>query len=158
MTTYGIGDAILKYPTLIAERDWSSPDLAPANMPRIAVHLGASEPRKVPPNPEKLIEKLLHATPNFVMLGNEYEDLPPRLHLHIDAVLRARKFIGTLSVFNVVAQVAKIPSFVFVNGSIKDPKIYDLMARNLARVCPWNTGQYTIDQLYDEAVEWAMTP
>ena len=149
MTAYGIGDAILKYPTLIGPR-------SDRLMSYIAVHLGASEPRKIPPNPEKLIDKLLDKTPNFMMLGNEYQDIEPRLHLHIDVVLRARKFIGTLSVFNVIAQVARVPSFVFVNGSIKDQKIYDLMARNQARVCPWNTGQYTIDQLYDEAVEWAM--
>lgn len=149
MTAYGIGDAILKYPTLIGPR-------IDIPMPYIAVHLGASEPRKIPPNPEKLIDKLLDKTPNFMMIGSEYNDIEPRLHLHIDAVLRARKFIGTLSAFNVVAQVARIPSFVFVNGSIKDPKIFDLMARNLARVCPWNTGQYSIEELYDEAVAWAM--
>jgi hypothetical protein len=157
MTVFGLGDAILKFPGLIEKPE---PGLMPSwarDMPYIAVHLGASDQRKLPPEPQLLERKLEEAEVNTVYVGTEYLDLPhPNdLRVHIDAVSDARGFIGTLSAFNCVAQIMRVPSFVFVNMSIKDPKIYDLMAKNQARVCPWNTGQYPIGQLYDEAVEWA---
>jgi hypothetical protein len=69
-------------------------------------------------------------------------------------VKRARKFIGTMSAFNCVAQIMEIPSFVLVNRSIKEPLIERYMQANLSVVEPWNTGR-PIGQVYQDAVDWA---
>jgi hypothetical protein len=142
---------LLKYPELIDDYD---PSLLPAQ-PYVAVHLGASTPNKIPPNPSVLTRGLLLAGVHFVLVGNEARDLPPILRLHIDVVKRARKFIGTLSVFNCVAQIKKIPSLVLVNRAVKDPSIYALMHANNAKIIEWNNGSYSHAQIYHYAVEWA---
>jgi len=101
-----------------------------------------------------LLEGLLHAGVHFVKVGNEADDLPTSLRLHIDVVKRASKFIGTLSMFNCVAQLMEIPSFVLVNRSIKEPLIYNYMLQNSAWIAPWNVGA-PVEEVYRTAVEWA---
>ncbi len=77
----------------------------------------------------------------------------PSLRLHIAVAQGAKKFIGPLSCFNCAAQLAKVPSFVIVNDSVKDPTIYSMMQGNGTRVVPFN-GRVTED-IHREAVEWA---
>ena len=146
----GRGDVLLKYPELLDDYD---PSLLPPQ-PYIAVHLHASHPDKQPPNPNLLRNGLIAAGVHYVELGDEAQELPPILRLHIDVVKRARKFIGTLSVFNVVAQIMEIPSFVLVDRSKSEPLIYSYMAANRAIVAPWNS-RWSIEQIYKGAVEWA---
>lgn len=148
----GLGDALLKYPELLGDYDRRE-RLLP-QQPYVAVHLGASTANKIPPDPHLLLEKLLWANVHFVLVGTEAHDLPPNLRLHIDVVKRARKFIGTMSAFNCVAQIMEIPSFVLVNRSIKEPLIERYMQANLSVVEPWNTGR-PIGQVYQDAVDWA---
>lgn len=154
----GIGDVLLRYPELIESLSASEADQLDCMTPYVAVHLGASAPEKIPPHHERLIGRLHNAGIHFLIVGNhpplESGFLIPKLRLHIEAVKRARKFIGTLSCFNVVAQLTKVPSFVLVNASIKEPFVYGLMHQNRARVEPWNVGK-SIEQIYTEAVEWA---
>lgn len=147
----GCGDALLKYPELLDDYD---PALLPPT-PYVAVHLFASHPHKQPPQPGLLLAGLRAAGVRTVLVGSEtQDDLPPILRLHIDVVKRARKFIGTLSVFNVVAQLKEIPAFVLVNRSLQEPLIYQYMAHNRSLVRPWNVGQ-AIEEIYREAVAWA---
>ena len=144
--------------------------------PYIALHLTAALPGRVPANPEKLLAGL--AGLRTVILGVETGDdgpsisgnrvgglhsklagtphilLPPKLRLHVAVAQRAAKFIGTVSCFNCAAQLARIPSFILCNSSFKDPPIYNMMAKNGARVEPWNVGK-PIEKIYREAVEWA---
>jgi hypothetical protein len=153
--TFGRGDAILRYPELIEGYDFPLAEWIRGKGRRyVAVHIHASSPHKVPPHPEILTGGLLRAGIPFVMLGSESFDLPPNFRLHADVARRAAKFIGTLSVFNVVAQVSKIPSFVLVNRSIKEPHIYALMEANRAQVVSWNVGD-PIESIYADAVRWA---
>jgi hypothetical protein len=153
----GRGDVLLKYPELLDDYD---PNLLPPQ-PYVAVHLHASHPSKIPPKEHILIEKLLAAGVRFVEVGNDVNSRPPMiLRLHIDVVKRARKFIGTLSVFNVVAQIMEIPSFVLVDRSKAEPLVYRYMQANSAIVRAWNNcppfGHFVpVEKIYQEAVEWA---
>jgi hypothetical protein len=161
MTFFGRGDAILRYPELI-EGYAHDPacihalDRIEQMEPYVAVHIHASEAKKIPPHPEILTGGLIRAGVPFVLVGNESHDMPPNFRLHADVVRKAAKFIGTLSVFNVIAQIAKVPSFVLVNRSVKEPVIYDLMERNGAWVTPWNVGN-TLEATYAEAIRWAQS-
>jgi hypothetical protein len=143
--------------------------------PYIAVHMAASQPGRVPANPEKLLAGL---SGRIVLLGIETSDdgpavignrvagirsklagtpyilLPPKLRLHVAVAQRATKFIGTVSCFNCAAQLAHVPSFILFNCSFKDPPIYDMMAKNGARTEAWNVGK-PVEQIYRDAVEWA---
>ena len=149
----GRGDALLKYPELLDDYD---PSLLPPQ-PYVAVHLFASHPNKSPPMWGLLIQGLRDAGVSAVYVGSEIwvgTELPPILRLHIDVVKRARKFIGTLSVFNAVAQIMEIPSFVLVNRALQEPLIYRYMYQNGAVIAPWNVGK-PIEAIYQEAIEWA---
>ena len=150
LVVIGRGDVLLKYPELLDDYD---PALLPPQ-PYVAVHLHASHPNKQPPTPNLLRNRLIAAGVQYVEVGDEAQELPPILRLHIDVVKRARKFIGTLSVFNVVAQIERVPSFVLVNRSIKEPTIYGLMQHNLALIEPWNVGR-PIEEIYRDAIAWA---
>lgn len=120
----------------------------------VAVHFGGSTFPKRPPNPTLLMRLLRESKVPYVIVGHEGEGAAPPLRTHIAIVKRADAFIGSLSCFNVVAQLDKIPSFVLVNRALKEPTIYSLMADNGARVEPWNVGK-PIEQIYAEAVEFA---
>jgi hypothetical protein len=152
-----------------------------AAKPYVTVHIAASLPEKVPPDIEKLLAGLAEARVRTVLVGVEAHDndkavkgnrtqgfrklldkypdlicLRPGLRLHIAAVMFSRKFIGTLSCFNCVAQLSAIPSFVIVNRALKEPGVYAMMARNHAIVRPWNApGIGAIDDIYRDAVTWA---
>ena len=148
----GRGDALLKYPELLDDYD---PALLPPQ-PYVAVHLFGSQPTKIPPKWGLLLKGLRDAKVRTILVGSETEDdLPPIFRLHIDVVKRARKFIGALSVFNAVAQIMEIPSFVLVNRSLHEPLIYQYMRANHAIVRPWNDGTRSVEAIYQEAVEWA---
>ena len=148
---FGCGDALLTHPGLLDDYD---PSLPPPQ-PYVAVHLHASLSIKQPPMPDLLRNGLLGAGVEYVEVGDEVQELPPILSLHIDVVKRARKFIGTMSVFNVVAQIKEIPSFVLINRSIHDALIFEYMTRNRSIVRAWNDGRHPIEDIYREAVEWA---
>ncbi len=150
----GRGDVLLKYPELIDDYD---PALLPPQ-PYVAVHLHASHPNKQPPTPNLLRNRLIAAGVPYVEVGDEAQELPPILRLHIDVVKRARKFIGTLSVFNVVAQIMEIPSFVLVNRALAEPLIYRYMYQNTAIIEAWNDGHKPVEQIYEDAVAWAALP
>ena len=159
MTFFGRGDAILRYPELIESYGHNTAaqeaiDRIDSFGPYVALHLTASEAKKIPPHPERLIEGLKEAGVAAVIVGEEGPDLPLNFRLHTDIVRNARKFIGTLSVFNVVAQIERVPSFVLVNRSIKEPTIYGLMQHNLALIEPWNVGR-PIEEIYRDAIAWA---
>lgn len=154
----GIGDVLLRYPQLIDDlTDVERVTLDSLQRPYVAVHLGSSSPEKIPPQPRELVRRLLAAKVPFVMVGHDSEGPPPKLRMHIETVKRAAKFIGTLSCFNVVAQLAEVPSFVLVNRAHAEPFVYGLMARNLAHVEAWNVGR-PVEQIYDDAVAWAQLP
>lgn len=154
----------MHYPELIAPLNGDDLDVLddlPENF--VAVHLWGSEPKKCVPMPAMLCAGLVTSGVKFVVLGNEPADylapglrVPPKIALQIAVMRRARKFIGTLSMWNCVAQVFAVPSFVLVNRSIKEPYIYRLMEQNHATVRAWNVehgrGPYGV---YAEAVEWA---
>lgn len=147
--------------------------------PYIAVHMAASEPGRAPANPEKLLAGLAMTGRRVVLLGVETNDdgpsvsgnrlegirsklagtphilLPPKLRLQVMVAQRATKFIGTVSCFNCAAQLAHVPSFILFNCSFKDPTIYNMMAKNGARVEAWNVGK-PVEQIYRDAVEWAV--
>jgi len=153
--------------------------------PYVAVHVSASVLNKAIPDPDRLFAGLREANVRVILLGVETQDdapgivgnrsdgirrilrgfmprpgagfllPPPKLRLQVVLAQRAAKFIGTLSCFNCAAQLAHVPSFVFVNRSIKDPGIYKLMADNGARVETWNDGTKDIKRICREAVEWA---
>lgn len=154
----GIGDVLLRYPELIDDlTDVERVVLDAIPKPYVAVHLGASMTHKIPPEPRLLIAKLLHAKVPFVVVGHDSEGPKPKLRMHIEVVKRAAGFLGTLSCFNCVAQLAKVPSFVLVNRACKEPFVYSLMWENGARIEPWNSIGHVkpIAQIYDEAAEWA---
>ena len=147
----GRGDVLLKFPELLDEYD---PALLPPQ-PYVAVHMFGCTNARVLPKFGLLLAGLLQAKVRFVLVGSEtQDDLPPIFRLHIDVVKRARKFIGTRSVFNCVAQIMEIPSFVLVDRSQHDPLIERYMQANMAIVREWNVGT-PIETLYREAVEWA---
>lgn len=150
-TPIGRGDLLLKYPEFLDDYD---PALLPSP-PYVAVHLHASHPHKQSPKPNLLRNGLIAAGVYYVEVGNEAQELPPSFRLHLEVVMRARKFIGTLSVFNVVAQIKKVPAFVLVNRSLKEPTIYKRMTDNGSIVREWNNGIQPIADIYREAVEWA---
>lgn len=156
----GIGDVLLRYPELIEDlTDVDRVVLDTMPEPYIAVHLGASQAHKVPPDPKLLLAKLLHANVRFVVVGHDSEGPAPKLRMHIEIVKRAVGFLGTLSCFNCVAQLAKVPSFVIVNRAVKEPFVYNLMQQNGARIEAWNVidaaARKPVVQIYDEAVMWA---
>lgn len=80
----------------------------------------------------------------------------------LDAVLtsRAEKFIGTLSCFNCVAAVSRVPTLAFafpeVRGWLENDHhgIYMLMRNNRARVLFWDEMP---DDLYAKIGEWAVS-
>lgn len=159
---FGRGDAILKYPELVRPYD----DDARAVMamldvesgpPYVAVHLTASEEKKIPPERELLIAKLIEARVPFYLVGEESGNLPMNFRLHTEIVQHCRKFIGTLSVFNCVAQLARRESLVLVNRSVKEPRIYNLMNKNNAKIVEWNPiGKSVVfASMYDDVVAWA---
>ncbi len=152
----GIGDVLLRYPELIDDLTPTERDLIATfdSWSYVAVHLGASSPEKIPPKPKLLMQALHKAKVPFRLVGHDSEGPKPKLRMHIECVKHASRFIGTLSCFNVVAQLCKIPSFVLVNRAHVEPHIYGLMNANGARVEPWNVGK-PIEQIYAEAVEWA---
>lgn len=151
----GIGDVLLRYPELIESLSQDDGVMLWNLKGRVAVHLDASAPEKCPPNPAMLISKLRSAgVPYVIVGGSPWAEIPQKLRLHIEIVRRAHKFIGVLSCFNVVAQLAKVPSFVLVNRSIKEPFVYGLMEENGALVSAWNVGQ-PFESIYDTVVEWA---
>lgn len=155
--TFGRGDAILRYPELIEGYTTDcvrARQRVEAMRPYVAVHLTASEPRKMPPKSELLIAMLRGADIPFVLVGEPTEQLPMHFRLHADIVREAHRFIGTLSVFNCVAQVSHVPSFVLVNRALKEPLIYARMWTNRAHIREWNVG-IPIEQIYGEAVTWA---
>lgn len=164
--TFGRGDAILRYPELIQgyRDDPAALDALDRldEHPYVAVHLYASEEKKEPPHQTALINGLHNAGVPFVIVGNdqrlgEYRGtLPDNFLLHCDVVRKAAKFIGTLSVFNCVAQLEHIPSFVLVNRSIQEPMIYAMMNANHARIEAWNVGK-PVGRIYAEAIEWALS-
>lgn len=160
----GIGDAILHYTDLI--RRLSDDELGLIDRlprPYVAVHPFSREAHKAIPNPGKLLNGLVGAGANVVLLGKEplqteikgVVRLPPVLRLQIEAAMRATKFVGSASCFNCAAQIAKVPSFVLVNNTMRDPPLYRLMAENGARVEAVN-GEKMLAQVYDEAVRWAV--
>lgn len=152
----GIGDVLLRYPELIDDLTPSERDLIATfdTGPYVAVHLGSSDPEKCPPHPEILIRALHKAKVPFRIVGHDSEGPKPKLRMHIECVKHASRFIGSLSCFNVVAQLAKVPSFVLVNRAHREPHIYGLMGANGARVEAWNDGK-PVEDIYAEAVEWA---
>lgn len=145
--------------------------------PYVAVHAAASLDEKVPPHIHKLILELRETGVRTVMLGIESTDdapsfagnrmcgyrsvlreeiiLPPSLRLHVAAAQHARKFIGTLSCFNCAAQLAVVPSFVIVNRSLAEPRVYNMMHRNGAVIRSWNDGTKKVEDIYREAAQWA---
>ena len=147
--------------------------------PYIAVHMGAAQPNRVPPNPEKLFAGLGVTGKRIVLVGTEPSDdkspvignrtagirsklvdsfitLPPKLRLHVAVTQRAAKFIGTVSCFNCAAQLAHVPSFLLCNRSCHDPFIYNMMAKNGAHAEAWNIeGGTTLDEIYRRVVWWA---
>ena len=159
---FGRGDAILRYPELIAPYEADPACMAALDRieqmePYVAVHLMASEAKKIPPYSECLIDGLKAVGINHIVVGERGDDLPLNFRLHTHIVRKAAKFIGTLSVFNVVAQIERIPSFVLVNRSIKEPTIYAMMQANGARIAPWNAGT-PFDKVYADAIAWAAQP
>lgn len=155
----GIGDVLMRYPALIEDlTDAERARLDAITPGYVAVHLGSSDPQKIPPNPKLLIHALQRSGARYMLVGHDSEGPAPKLRMHIEIVKRARKFIGTLSCFNVVAQLAKVPSFVLVNRAHTEPFIYGLMAENRAVVEAWNLGCRPVGQIYDQAVEWAVRP
>lgn len=152
----GIGDVLLRYPELIDDLDGFERETLKlySTVPYVAVHLGASNLEKRPPHPELLIRVLHKANIPFMMVGHDSEGPPPKLRMHIEVVKRASAFIGTLSCFNVVAQLSGLATFVLVNRAHKEPFIYGLMDQNGARVEPWNVGK-PVEQIYAEAVVFA---
>lgn len=149
--------------------------------PYVAVHLSASLPEKVPPKFEELLAALRIADVRTVLLGIESSDdasavkgnrgqgyrsrlgpphhilLPPKLRLHAAVAQRASKFIGTLSCFNVAAQLAAVPSFVLVNRSLQEPNIYHMMQKNGAVIRPWNDWNLHPGlpaAVYNQVVKW----
>lgn len=154
----GIGDVLLRYPALIEPLTHQDQVHLCVAKEKVVVHLDASAPEKCPPNPAMLISKLRAAgIPYVVVGGSPWCEIPQKLRLHIELVRQARKFIGPLSCFNVVAQLAKVPSFVLVNRSIKEPFVYSLMDQNKAVVSAWNVG-VPYERIYDTVVEWARQP
>lgn len=134
--------------------------------PYIAVHFTATAMNRCIPDPEGLLRMLVRrAEMPIYVLGGPTERLDfkhpsvtnligvPSLRLHVVVVQGAAKFIGPLSCFNCAAQLAKVPSFVIVNSSIKEPTVYRMMAESDTRVVPFN-GR-VIPELHREAVEWA---
>jgi hypothetical protein len=150
----GIGDVLLRYPELL--ETVRADDLAAIEgmRPYVAVHLGGSAPEKIPPHPTRLVDTLRASRVNYVLVGPEYRQGLGGLRTQMEVVKLATKFIGTLSCFNVVAQLAKVPSFVLVNRSLKEPFVYNLMDNNKAIVEAWNVGK-SWDRICDEAAEWA---
>lgn len=156
----GIGDVLLRYPALIEDlTDVERVTLDTMPEPYIAVHLGASQAHKIPPDPKLLMSKLVLSGVPFVTVGHDSEGPAPKLRMHIEVVKRAAGFLGTLSCFNCVAQLAKVPSFVIVNRAVKEPFVYSLMQQNSARIEAWNVidaaARKPVAQIYAEAVEWA---
>lgn len=154
----GIGDVLLRYPELIEDLTERDRNLLAALPKRyIALHRGSSQAVKMPPKSDILFNQLKMADVPFVEVGREAcpPGTTPKLRFHIEVVRRATGFIGTLSCFNVVAQLAKVPSFVLVNQSIKEPFVYGLMNQNGARVEAWNTGTKSVEAIYYEASLWA---
>lgn len=150
----GLGDVLLRYPELI--EDLTVDDRAALDaLPRryVAVHLAASSPVKVPPRPTTLLEMFKVAGVPHVVVGCEGWGTKPKLRVHMEIVRRATKFVGTLSCFNVLAQLAKVPSFVLVNRAIKEPFVYGLMHANGARVEAWNVGK-SAEAIYSEVIDW----
>ena len=147
--------------------------------PYIAVHMGAAQPNRVPPYPEKLLAALSETGKRIVLVGAETSDdgpaihgnraagirsklgnsfimLPPKLRLHVAVTQHAAKFIGAVSCFNCAAQLAHVPSFLLCNRSCPDPFIYNIMAKNGAHTETWNIeGGRPLDKIYSRAVEWA---
>jgi len=134
--------------------------------PYIAVHATASAMNKCIPDPEGLLKAICRRSemPVYLLGGpDERTDFKhgaltnligvPSLRLHVAVAQRAAKFVGPLSCFNCAAQLAKVPSFVIVNQSIKEPTIYKMMTDNGARVVPFNGRP--IPALHREAAEWA---
>lgn len=122
--------------------------------PYVAVHLGSDGYEKRPPDPKLLLGMLQAAHVPHVVVGHDSEGPPPSLWTHIEVVRRAAKFIGTLSCFNCVAQLAKVPSFVLLNRAIKEPIIFGRMRDNGAIGEEWNVGRPVTD-IYRQAVAWA---
>jgi len=156
--------------------------------PYVAVHMSASLPEKVPPHFVSLLDHLHRRGVRTVLLGCESNDndpavignrvqgfrsslvdsdfilLPPKLRLHVAVAQCARKFIGTLSCFNCAAQIASVPSYVIADQSIKEPRVYSMMARNRTIVRFWNDHSPILsaaarlsflDRIYSDAAEWA---
>jgi hypothetical protein len=159
--TFGRGDAILRFPELIegyeddAESCRIMSTLRSIEQGYVAVHLDASTPNKIPSKPDLLARMLDDAEVPFLLVGDETTDLPFNFRLHADIVRHARKFVGTLSVFNCVAQLAKVPSYVLVNRSLQAPDIYHKMRVNGAWIVPWNVGALVIEEIYADVVKWA---
>lgn len=158
---FGRGDAILKYPELVQGFDDDPIAVEIAETTRkikgkyVAVHMQASEAKKMPPNPELLFNKLAERDVPFLIIGDrDVDDIPFNFKLHTHIVQNAGKFVGSLSVFNVVAQVSKIPSCVLVNRSIQEPFIFHKMTENTARVVAWNVG-FSLDAIYHDVAKWA---
>ena len=151
-----------------------------AREPYIAVHMGAAQPNRVPPNPERLLAGLAKTGRRVVLVGVEPGDdtppingnrtaglrsklvgtdfiiLPPKLRLHVAVTQRAAKFVGTASCFNCAAQLAHVPSFLLVNRACRDPGIYGIMAKNGAHAEAWNAdGAPPLDMIYRRAAWWA---
>jgi hypothetical protein len=159
MIQFGIGDAIMHYPGLIEPvgdcRELSS-------LPRtfVAVHPFSTDSGRTLPNIGYLLGRLAERGLPFVVLGVEslpfdWPRLPPRLPVHIEAVRRCAKFIGTQSCFACAAQVLRKPSFIMVNRAYRDPYFFALAATNGARVEAWNDGHATLPEIYKAAAEWA---
>lgn len=169
MIQFGIGDAMLHYPALIQRLTPAEERLLDALPPNfVAAHLFGSAPEKCPPRPLFLLNWLSHFKIRAVLLGNELDNqsfsthipLPQDagLHVHLEALRRADKFIGSLSCFNCAAQVWQKPSFVLANRSLKEPFIYGRMAINPRCVVrAWNADT-PLEVIYREAGEWASRP
>ena len=151
----GIGDVLLRYPELIDDlTDFERLQLETMKQPYVAVHLSTNLVVKVPPQPRILLDKLLAAGVQYVLVGHDGEGPKPKLRKHIEVVKRASKFIGTLSCFNVVAQLSRVPSLVLANSAVKEPFIFALMTERGARVEFWNGRKP--EELYDSVIDWVV--